>query len=75
MVPGGFGGLDGGQHLRLNLGKTSWLWVHGAPGSGTLSSSILDGVALPQRDPVCHLGVLLDARLLRDSWRAGGSGS
>lgn len=54
----------GNNRLQLNPGKTEWLWVNGSSVSGTLSSLELDGIALPQTDPVHNLGVLLDSRLL-----------
>ncbi|KAM6466454.1 uncharacterized protein PHA67_012250 [Liasis olivaceus] len=54
----------GNNRLQLNPGKTEWLWVGGSSVSRSLPSLVLDGVALPQTDPVHNLGVLLDSRLL-----------
>lgn len=38
----------------------------GGTGSETLPSLMLDRVALPQTDPMCKLGVILDSQLLPD---------
>lgn len=43
----------------FNPSKTEWLWVLRLAGV-----RVLDGVALPQRDTVCNLGVLLELWIL-----------
>lgn len=51
-------GLWGGDNrLRLKPSKSEWLWMHVASRFRTLTTLILDGVALPQIDPICNLGV------------------
>lgn len=44
--------------------RLEWRWVFGFSGAGRLLSLILDGTALPQKHPVCNLGILLDSWLL-----------
>lgn len=54
----------GNNRLQLNPSKTEWLWVLGSSSSGTMPSLVLDGVVLPQTDPVHNLRVFLDSQLL-----------
>lgn len=54
----------GNNSVQLNLGKIEWLRVLGLSSSGTMPSLVLNGVALPQTDPVYNLEVLLDLQLL-----------
>lgn len=59
----------GKNKLQLNLDKNG-VAISGGSLSGGLSSLVLDGVALPQIDPVCILGVLLNTILVQ---AAGGN--
>ena len=49
----------GNNRIQLNPGKMEWLWVGGSSVPVNLTSLVLDGVALPQTDPVRNLGILL----------------
>uniref|UniRef100_A0A670Y821 Phosphoinositide-3-kinase adaptor protein 1 n=1 Tax=Pseudonaja textilis TaxID=8673 RepID=A0A670Y821_PSETE len=46
----------GNNGLKLNPSKIEWLWVWGSLAQGELPPLVVDGVALPQTDPVCNLG-------------------
>lgn len=48
------------SRLQMNLGKTQWFWILGPSGSSAIQILLLDGVALPQRDPMYNLKFLLN---------------
>lgn len=56
----------GSNRLQMNPGKTKKALDFG-PFSRIMQSSVLDGVAVPQTDLMCNLGVLLDSQLLLKS--------
>lgn len=51
--------MDGKQ--QASTGKTYWLWVLRPSDPRTIISLVLNGVALPQTDPVYNVEVLLDS--------------
>lgn len=54
----------GDKRLQFNLGKTEQFSIMGHISSRTMISVVQDGVALPQIDSMCNLGV--GVRLLLD---------
>ena len=58
--------------LRLNPDKTEVLLVGGLPVRLGDVHPVLDGVALPLKDGVCSLGVLLDPELSRSTGELSG---